>query len=640
MLSVVAPLRFTHSDITGLRYSVVPVRMKAISFVVTATLPLVFALPTRFFPVHYMISEPETVVNKTFDYIIAGGGLTGLTVASRLSEDPNISVLVIEGGNNDYDDPRVYDVRTYGEAFGSNLDYNLKTTSIPWRGGYEMPIVAGKTIGGSGSINGASWTKGPKTQYDILPDLIGNDSWAFDEFNKYMLATEHFSPPHPAEVEKGAKFDPKYHSDKGPVEVSFAQGMFANIQKPALDSSIKVWKGLRHVEDIASGIVNGVTIIPNMLQPDISQNRSTPYTAWILDRAGNRTNLVILTGHRVTCVVWQENTSANSTPIARGVEFQASPNTPSYFVAVNKEVIIATGALQSPQLLELSGVGNPAVLSAAGVPLVHALPSVGKNFQEQTKNSLVYKPKDSDFDGSGPPSAIAYPNVHQILGPNATTIHSDVKAALPAHIAQLERDGFVISAKATQLIIEKQIENLFNASEAAAEVFFTITPAEGTMGIDAWSLVPLSRGSVHIATKSSWDHPVINPNYFSGPLDLKLQTLIAMQSRQVYSTPPLSDLVEKEITPGFDVVPEGAGYKEWEKWVKDSFTSVWHPVATLSCMKEELGGVVDERLRVYGVKGVRVVDASVLPVQLSAHLSSSLYGIALKAAQMIKEDYH
>lgn len=148
----------------------------------------------------------------------------------------------------------------------------------------------------------------------------------------------------------------------------------------------------------------------------------------------------------------------------------------------------------------------------------------------------------------------------------------------------------------------------------------------------------MSRGNVHVRTSSAWDHPVVEPSYLLHPLDLLFQTEINKQSRQVFRTAPLSNYVDGEHTPGLEVVPEGAGHEQWEDWVKKTFTSVWHYIGTISMMKEEFGGCVDSSLKLYGVENVRVVDASVLPIQLSAHLSSSLYGIAEKAADIIKED--
>jgi choline dehydrogenase len=235
-----------------------------------------FPQQTRAIKARSITTSVDQVSNKTFDYIVCGGGLTGLVVASRLSEDPNISVLVIEGGNDDHDDPRVNDVRTYGEAFKSELDYNLTSTPVPWQNGSGLPMVAGKTLGGSGSINGASWTKGDKTQYDLLSVLTGDDSWSFDHLNNIMLGIEEFHEPTPEQTEKGAQYEDEFHGRNGTVQVSFPAGMFGGIQLPALEASSLVWKGLKRVADFAAGVTNGATIIPNMIEASESQNRSSP----------------------------------------------------------------------------------------------------------------------------------------------------------------------------------------------------------------------------------------------------------------------------------------------------------------------------------------------------------------------------
>lgn len=411
--------------------------------------------------------------------------------------------------------------------------------------------------------------------------------------------------------------------------------MFGRIQLPALHASTMVWKGLEIVADVASGFVNGATTIPNMLQSDVSQNRSSPYTAYIKGEPETRPNLIILTGHRVTKIHWRPN--CNRT-IAEGVEIQASRDSEPLFLKTNREVLLAAGSLQSPQILELSGVGDPAILAAAGVKVQKSLPSVGKNLQEQTKNTVSYMPKNTTFNGTGPPSAITFPNVHQLLRDNSSAVYAEVMAGLPAYAAALASHGLVASENGTLSILRQQLHNLFNASAAASEIFFTITPGTGQVGVDAWNLIPLARGYVHITSNNSFDNVEIEPSYFGHPLDLLLQTASTMQSREVYETEPLKALIESEVMPGYDVVAKDAGVDVWAEWVRNSFTSVWHPIATLSMMKEELGGAVDSRLKVYGVENVRAIDASALPIQLSAHLSSSLYGIAEKAAAMIKED--
>lgn len=426
--------------------------------------------------------------------------------------------------------------------------------------------------------------------------------------------------------------------------------MFGGSQLAALEASEKVWRGLSRNSDAASGVTTGATIIPNMVYPDEMQNRPSPFTAYAKQQVQDRPNFVILTGHRVTEIVWNGRSDPNDKLVASGVRLQASKNATAHFVAASREVLLAAGSLQSPQLLELSGVGHPDVLSAAGIEVRHAMPGIGKNMQEQTKNTITFNARaEVDFDGTGPPSAISFPDAAQVLGSpeRAMEVYIETKANLAEFAAELEKSGLVNSAQGTHTILEAQLDNLFNASDAAAaEVFFTITPAsdntteqqDAYVGIDNWNLIVLSRGTVHINTSSAWDYPVVEPSYFLHPLDLLFQTEINKQSRQVFNTAPLADFVETEHTPGLQTVPDNADHKQWEDWVKKTFTSVWHYIGSISMMKEELGGSVDSRLKLYGIENVRVVDASVLPIQLSAHLSSSLYGIAEKAADMIKED--
>lgn len=574
------------------------------------------------------------VSNKTFDYIVCGGGLTGLVVASRLSEDPNISVLVIENGNDDHDNPRVNDVRTYGEAFESELDYNLTSTPVPWQNDTGLLLVAGRTLGGSGSINGASWTKGDRTQYDLLPVLTGDDSWSFDALNEIMLSIEEFHEPTDEHVEKGAQYDDKFHGRNGTVQVSFPSGMFGGIQLPALEASSLVWKGLKRVADFAAGVTSGATIIPNMLEANESQNRSSPFTVYAERQTQERSNFLILTGHRVISINWREGDNM----VADGVSFQACRECDVHTATTRREVLLAAGSLQSPQLLELSGVGDPNILAAAGVSLKLASPNIGKNMQEQTKNTLWFDPVSTEFDGSGPPNAISFPNVDQLFKNNSASMYKSIMSSLGEYAQNLTAAGVVTNATATHQILEAQVNNLWLDSAGAAEIFFVTSPATGQVGIDLWNLIVLSRGYVHITSNSSWDNPEIEPSYFGHPFDLAVQLEATKQSREVFQTEPLASLVCQETFPGLSAVPQNATDDVWEQWVKATFTSVWHYIATLGMMKEELGGVVDSRLKVYGTENVRAVDASVLPIQLSAHLSSSLYGIAEKAAMMIKED--
>ncbi|KAK4555824.1 hypothetical protein LTR86_007044 [Recurvomyces mirabilis] len=202
---------------------------------------LVRSAPTSPLSRRGLINDASAVAGKSFDYVICGGGLTGLTVASKLTEDPNISVLVIEAGEDRHEDPRINDVRTYGHAFQTELDWNITSTPVVWQNNTGLPLVAGRMLGGSGSLNGASWTKGPSSQYDLLPMLIGDDSWKWENFNQYMLEAEHFNRPDADDSSKGADHTPQSHGQEGEVEVSFANGMYGSPQPEALQASQKVW---------------------------------------------------------------------------------------------------------------------------------------------------------------------------------------------------------------------------------------------------------------------------------------------------------------------------------------------------------------------------------------------------------------
>lgn len=336
-----------------------------------------------------------------------------------------------------------------------------------------------------------------------------------------MLAAENFHPPALDDVVKGAEYEAEFHGYDGPVQVSFAEGMFGAVQLQALQAAQTVWTGLRRIADLATGHVNRVGIIANMLDPDVQQNRSSPYTAFIKGEPERRRNLVILLGHRVTQIRWKEDTSSEL--IAEGVEFQASPNSTKLFAKADKEVLLAAGSMRSPQLLELSGVGDPVVLEAADVPVRMALPAVGRNLQEQTKSTLSYVSNVTDFRGTGPASALAFPNVHQLLRRSSNSIYRETLQGLPAYAENLYQQGRVANTKATLLILQKQLANLFEDSEASTEIFFDISPGTGTIGAAVWNPIPMARGTIHIRSYNSFDQPEVEPAYFGHPLDLAIQ---------------------------------------------------------------------------------------------------------------------
>lgn len=341
----------------------------------------------------------------------------------------------------------------------------------------------------------------------------------------------------------------------------------------------------------------------------------------------------------VKTITWS-NTSSPAT--ASGIKFApVSNHKAAYFAYARREVIVAAGAIQSPALLQLSGVGDSSILSPLGISSVVDLPTVGKNLQEQTMNSVGAKGNGFNTGGKGPADAIAYPNIYQLFGSQASAMVQEIQSSLGSWASSQANSA--LSANALQQIYQIQAGLIINSSAPVVELFYdTGFPAD--IGIDMWQLLPFSRGSVQVTSNNSFGAPKVTVNYFSVPYDLSVQIAGARLSRRIIASPPLSSLSEGETVPGFSTVPNNTNWGSdaaWTDWITDpnaGFASVAHPIGTCAMMRKDLGGVVDSHLVVYGTSNVRVVDASILPLQISAHLSSTLYGVAEKAADIIKAD--
>jgi len=264
-------------------------------------------------------------------------------------------------------------------------------------------------------------------------------------------------------------------------------------------------------------------------------------------------------------------------------------------------------------------------------------------------NSLGHAGSSSFITGgSGPSDVIAYPSLSQLFsssaGGNGSTtpsqIASQIMSSYPAW-AQTQSSN-ALSASALTTIFGIQADLIVNQNAPVAELFFdTGFPVSSGFGIDMWQLLPFSRGNVSITSTSVFTKPKVTVNYFSVPYDLAVQTAGARAARKILNHSAFSSISAGEQQPGTGTVPNnsnGGTDADWQRWIRGSngFVAVSHPIGTCAMMRRSLGGVVDARLRVYDTLNLRVVDASVLPMQVSAHLSSPLYGIAEKAADIIK----
>ncbi|KAJ7035136.1 alcohol oxidase [Mycena alexandri] len=561
---------------------------------------------------------------STFDYIVVGGGLAGMTVASRLTEDPSITVLLIEAGADDRSNEEIYDIYAYSQAFGGSMDW-------AWKAEQGKVIHGGKTLGGSSSINGGHWTRGLNAQYDAWSTLLEDDEasvgWNWDGIFSYMKKVRFL-------FLKGGAVNRVVSWNHRPLQVTYPDAMYGGPQQPAFVNTIVNLTGISHFKDLNGGTPNCVSITPLSIDWHRSDHRSSSVEAYLTPVQSARTNWVTLAEHIVTKIQWSNPGSVPLT--ASGVEYAFWTNSTTRYTAhARREVIVAAGAIQTPALLQLSGVGDPAVLGPLGISTHINLPTVGKNLQEQTMNSLGARGNGFDNDGQGPSDAIAFPNIYQLFGSAASTKVSQIQGNLSTWATS--QAGSALSADALEQIYQVQANLIINNNAPVVELFYD-TGFPDDLGIDMWQLLPFSRGNVKITSTDPFKYPTIKVNYFSVAMDLDMQVAGARLARRILTSPPLSSLSTGETIPG-SAVPDNASRgtdAAWQTWIKNGFASVAHPIGTAAMMRRELGGVVDAQLTVYDTSNVRVVDASVVPLQISAHLSSTLYGVAEKAADLIK----
>ncbi|CAE6479891.1 unnamed protein product [Rhizoctonia solani] len=577
-----------------------------------------------------VVTNPSEVSNQTYDYVVVGGGLTGITVASRLTEDPKLKVLVIEAGRDDRRDPRIYDMFAYTQAFGTDMDWDWPIADRNSR------IKGGKTLGGTSSINGAIYTRGHAAQYDAWSDLLTADernlNWNWDSIFKYMKKSESFSTPDSNQTSKGAQYTASYHGKSGPLQVAFPNLMFGGPQQSAFIETIGSTHNVSFCPDLNGGSPTCASYIPLTIDSHRNDSRSSSAEAYLTPVEGKRKGWTILVQHQVTKILFKDGTSP---VLATGVEFGTSDGS-RYTTYAKKEVILAAGAFMSPALLQLSGIGDASRLSGLGIKTVLDLPAVGKNLQEQTMNSFGAEGNGFDYGGSGPSNANAFPGLSHVFGSQAQSIASQINSNISAWAqTQAENGG---SAAALEKVFRVQADLITKKNVPITEVSFkTGYPAD--LGINMWTLLPFSRGNVHINSTDPFAKPRITINYFAVDFDLQCQIAGARMVRKILGGAPLNSLSVGETIPGNTTVPDdgtGGSDADWAQWIKSKFVSVAHPVGTCAMMARDLGGCVDGRLVVYGTKNVRVVDASAMPTQISAHLSSTLYAFAEKAADLIR----
>jgi choline dehydrogenase-like flavoprotein len=574
-----------------------------------------------------LLSDPNQVAGKTVDYIIAGGGLTGLTIGARLTENPKMKVLVIENGFYESDEGAIIeDLNDYGDIFGTTVDHAYETVAHAINNRTEN-VRSGNGLGGSTLINGGSWTRPHKTQIDSWEDVFGNKGWNWDNLLPYMKKVEIARPPNDVEIAAGHYYDSACHGTNGTVHAGPRNT--GEDYSPIIKSLMNVAKG-RGVPtqlDFHCGNPRGVSMIPNALHED--QIRSDAAREWLLPNY-KRPNLQILTGQFVGKVLI--NRTASSDHKAVGVNFGTNKNV-NFNVYAKHEVLLTAGSAVSPRILEYSGIGLKSVLDAAGVQQIVDLP-VGLNMQDQTATTVTSRTKPS---GKGQGQAIYFATFNETFGDYAPHAHHLLNTKLHQWATETVARGGFHNVTALEIQYRNYRDWLIKDEVAYTELFLDTA---GKINFDLWDLIPFTRGSVHIQGNDPYLRRFsYDPKFFLNDLDLLGQAAGSKLAREMSNTGGMQIHFDGETVPGHNLAYD-ADLDQWMDYVKQNFRANWHAVGTCSMMAKELGGVVDSAARVYGVKGLRVADGSIPPTQVSSHVMTVFYAMALKISDAVLADFH
>ncbi|KIW84798.1 hypothetical protein Z517_00186 [Fonsecaea pedrosoi CBS 271.37] len=629
----------------------------------------------------------EDFLANDFDYVIVGGGTAGAVVAARLSEDPNVRVGVLEAGQNRLGDPLVETPGTLAFLL-RNPTYAWDFTTVPQTANNNRSyhVTRGKVLGGSSAINFMAYTYPSRRDWDEMKEL-GITGWSWDDMYPYYRRVEHYDPATKPEPEF-YPIDTAVHGSEGPIHTSCASARTST--EDAVLAALQETSGLPLSKEPYSdsgdhqGWFGYLNAIDRSVNKGTRSYAATGYIAPILQR----TNLKILTEATATKVILEQDNGDSTWKIARGVEFaHAGRHTPVHTVRAKAEVILCAGAIQTPQLLELSGIGDASILRAAGVTPQVENPHVGANAQEQIMTNVSYELADGETSLDSiytdptflPAQQALYATSREGLLANspglngftsyaglvsASTLERTVSSlaslppisssspSLPAPEIDSRQARILASrlasptASAIQYILIAAFCDTRNGNADMSKFMpgppppppaaFSSSPnppsTNPCISLQTVLMYPASRGSVHITSADPFAPPRIDYGLLSHPADVDVLAAGLALADRVFTSPHLRPRVKRRVYPAEGVDLQNPSVAR--EIVREAGTLINHPLGTCA-----LGKVVDDRLRVKGpVRGLRVVDASVLPMQPSAFPMATVYAIGEKGAAMIKED--
>ena len=528
----------------------------------------------------------------SYDYIIVGAGTAGCVLANRLSADPNVSVLLLEaGGKDDY----IWTKIPVGYLYcigNPRVDWGFKTEPEPGLNGRAIDYPRGKVLGGCSSINGMIYMRGQARDYDHWAQL-GNPGWGWDDVLPYFLKSEDNLALEPSDLH--------------------ARGGEWRIEKPRISWEIldafmeaAVQSGLPKVEDFNTGNNEGVGYF------HVNQKRGWRWNTsrGFLKPIENRQNLRVVTGAHTKRVLIKHAKANGVLFDIKGAEQAAE---------VKGEIILAAGAVASPTILQLSGIGPGDALREHGIAVEHELAGVGGNLQDHLQIRCAYKVERVETLNE---------RANSLIGKMGIGLEYLLFQRGPMTMAPSQLGAF---AKSDPSYDTPNIQ--YHVQPLTLDKFGEPLHTFPAFTASVCNLRPESRGTIRLKSANPYDSPSIQPNYLSAERDKQVAAQAVRYTRNIVNQPALAKYKPQEFKPGLELETQ----EDLVKAAGDISSTIFHPIGTCK-MGDDPMAVVDGRLRVHGLRGLRVVDASIMPTITSGNTNSPTLMIAEKASEMIKAD--
>ena len=525
-----------------------------------------------------------------FDYIIVGAGSAGCVLANRLSKDPTNRVLLLEAGGKD-NNPWLHVPVGYFKTMHNPLfDWCYQTEPDPGIDGRQLQWPRGKVLGGSSALNGLLYVRGQRQDYDRWRDL-GNSGWGYSDVLPYFKKSE--------DNQRGAN---PYHGVGGPQKVSDLR-----LRRPIAEHFIKaaMEQGIPFNDDYNGAEQEGVGYFQQTAFKGFRWSTARSF----LKPARNRPNLTVYTQAQVSRLII-EGKRVTGVEFKRGGQLQSA--------TVTREVVLCAGAVNSPQILQCSGIGDPEALSSVGVEVRHALPGVGKNLQDHLQVRLVFETSERTLNDE-----LNHPLKRLKVGLEYLFNRSGPLTLAASQVTIFTRSSAGVDRPDIQ----------FHMQPLSAD-----KPGDGVHPFSAFTtsvcqLRPYSRGEIRIKSADPFEYPEIHPNYLSDERDCAVVVNSIKVARGIANAPSLKPHIIRERVPGNEFEDDQQLLEAARKFSQ----TIYHPAGTCKMGSDKMA-VVDDRLKLHGLEGLRIADCSIMPEIVSGNTNAPTIMIGEKAADMILAD--